>query len=193
MDIINTKIYGLEESLIRSGYPMRSVVEPFGYQGIDEFNKMLARGEKLGNAPNGSGHDKFLRGILVQADIIAPRYFWQEWDTYHFCESISSQSTQHCATKFNIRKMANTYVDPVMLKRLEEIVKEYNKNPLLTNFLRIKSNWLEGIELGRGVSTNYNTLKTMHSQREHHQLPEWNVVFEDWLHDLPYVKELGVI
>lgn len=193
MEIINTKVFGIEDSLIRSGYPLKTNIGLFKYEGVDEFNKMLVRGEKLGSAPNGSGHDKFLRGIVVQADIIAPRYFWQEWDTYHFCESISSQSTQHCAKKFNLRKMANQYVDPIMLSMLEKYIEAYNKEPTIQHFLKVKSNWLEGIELGRGISTNYNTLKTMHSQREHHQLPEWNVVFEDWLHDLPYVKELGVI
>lgn len=194
MKIINTRVYGLDESLIRSGYPMQTEIADI-CDAIREADwpKVNKRYVRLGSAPSGSGHDKFLRGIIVQADIIAPRYFWQEWDTYHFCESISSQSTMHCAGKFKVVNMGNKYVDEDMIYRLQVHIDKYIENPTVENLLIVKSNWLEGIELGRGISTNYNTLKTMHNQRKNHKLPEWNTVFEGWLKSLPLVTNLGVI
>ena len=206
MRIFNTQVYGFEESIIRSGYPMlteipEDIVKEICEMEFDEDDNELdiadsthfKRACKLGNTPGGSGHDKFLRGIRVQADIIAPRYFWQEWDTYHFNESISSQSTMHCITKFNIDQMVNQYVHPAILAVLKVAIKEYNENPSIENFLRVKSNIPEGLEVGRGIDTNYASIKTMYQQRETHRLPEWSVEFANWVNTLPYVKELGII
>lgn len=205
MKIINTEVYGLEESLIRAGYPMIVEIPERLFDAIYDMNfegefserdiedsQHFKRGIKLGSAPIGSGHDKFLRGIRVQMDIIAPRYFWQEWDTYHFNESISSQSTMHRITKFNIDQMVNSYVDPVVLERFKELIKEYNDNPVLENFLIVKSNVPEGLEVGRGIDTNYASIKTMYSQRKNHRLPEWSVVFKEWAEGLPYFQELCI-
>jgi hypothetical protein len=209
MRILNTKVYGLEESLVRAGYPMMTEICDMDELKVNDYDidfefignywdlrgdgPEFKRGITLGNAPIGSGHDKFLRGIRVQMDIIAPRYFWQEWDTYHFNESISSQSTMHRITKFNINEMCNPYVDPVILKRFKELLQNYNDNPVLKNFLVIKSNIPEGLEVGRGIDTSYASIKTMYSQRKNHKLPEWSVEFKEWVEELPYVRELGIL
>jgi hypothetical protein len=90
LKILNVRVYGLDESCIRAKYPFKLEIEEM------ENNKPdFKLFSKLGNAPIGSGHDKALRGIVVQFDMVAPRFFWQEWDTYDFAESISSQSTLH--------------------------------------------------------------------------------------------------
>ena len=46
---------------------------------------------------NGDEHAKVVRGINVSCSIIAPRYWWQEMDTYRFgTDRLSSESTMHC-------------------------------------------------------------------------------------------------
>lgn len=45
---------------------------------------------------SGTEHSKVLRGALVYAKISAPRFFWQEFDTYRIgVEKLSSGSTMH--------------------------------------------------------------------------------------------------
>ena len=44
---------------------------------------------------NGSSHRKFLRQIFVSVDIIAPLYWWREFDTYKVGTTANSCSTMH--------------------------------------------------------------------------------------------------
>jgi len=46
----------------------------------------------------GDGHNKFLESIAVWMDIDAPRYFWQQFDTYRIGVTKQSESTMHTMT-----------------------------------------------------------------------------------------------
>ena len=65
MRIKNIKIYGLEESIIRSGYPMQTG-EPSdlnfndGLKSDSLSKNSVNRAIKLANTTNGSGHNNFL-------------------------------------------------------------------------------------------------------------------------------------
>lgn len=186
--------------MVRSGYAMLTNVkddlwkyDPDAdeiYHGYDLYSVHIPRAIKLSNVPPGTGHDKFLRAIIVQFDLTAPRYFWQEWDTYHFHESISSQSTMHRITKFNLKEMCNDKVDSRIIEILNEYITNYNENPTPENLQKVKSNVPEGLELTRGISTSYAQLKTMFLQRKNHRLPEWSNDFVEFVKDLPMSKEL---
>lgn len=193
MRIFNTEIYGLKESIVRSGYPKlteikESMPSAFSYE-IDQDRK---RAEKLGKAPAGSGHDCFLKGIVVQCDIEAPAYWWPQWQRYHFADIISSQSKMHKITEMDIANACHEYVEPdaiaVALYRLEE----YKKNPTPENFERLLANVPQGLELTAAITTNYLQLKTMYHQRRHHRLKMWNMVFVNWVLDLPLFTSLCI-
>ena len=62
------RIYGLEDALVDSGNPHIASEHDFLY-GKAEDNNRQKRTEILGNADNGTGHDKFLRGIVVKCNI----------------------------------------------------------------------------------------------------------------------------
>lgn len=193
MKIFNVKTYGLAESLIRSGYPMQTLISEDMQRSIDQYgitDTMLKRGIKLGNTKGGEAHDKFLRGIVVQFDIVAPRFFWQEWDTYHFHENLSSQSTMHCISKFDIEKMCHEDVDQCVIDNLNLRITEYNADKTWQRLHKVKCNVPEGLEVGRGISSTYAQLKTQYFQRECHRLPEWNKDFIELCNNLPYFKEL---
>jgi hypothetical protein len=50
----------------------------------------------------GDEHAKVVRGIMVYAEINAPRYWWQEMDTYRIgTDRLSSESTMHIQGKLN--------------------------------------------------------------------------------------------
>lgn len=59
------------------------------------------------------GHNKFLEQIILWIDVRAPRYFWQEADTYRIGTSKQSESTMHTLIK-EIKKL-------YPLKRLEPL------------------------------------------------------------------------
>jgi len=192
MEIINTKVYGLDESLIRSGYPMR--VEPLEEELPIPFDNSCQRSIRLGNTPAGTGHDSFLKGILVESDWIAPQYIWPQFQRYHFADIISSQSKMHMIVRMmavpDRSKYFCKYVDQRAIDLVVEKVKAYNDNPTADNFETIIANTPSGLELGAGITTNYLQLKTMYNQRKNHRLKFWNTVFKEWCEGLDMFMEL---
>lgn len=187
MQILNTEVYGLKQSLIRAGYPMS--VEPVGV--LQESTNDMTRGTKLGNTRAGSGHDCFLKGILVQADFDMPQYWWQQAKRYHWFDIVSSQSTMHRICKFNISTMCTEDTDPRAIEICKEYILKYQLGQCKLD--AVLANIPSGLKLTVGISTNYLQLKTMYAQRQHHRLIGWNKVFRKWVQDLPYSEELGVI
>ena len=97
--ISNVKIYDLEESIIASGYPMRTIAE---MREIED--KDLRRGNKLVEATLGgnTAHHQFLTGIRVNFDMTFTNKGWVEAERYRFIDFVSSQSTMHRITKFDL-------------------------------------------------------------------------------------------
>ena len=67
----NVRVYGLEESVIASGYPMKKSYHPELIEGLPETltEKDWKRAKNLANTPPASGHDCFLKGVVVQFDL----------------------------------------------------------------------------------------------------------------------------
>ena len=190
LKITGDHVLGIENALVTAGYPLQTVVN-ISKDLTQEWEKLIKRGERLGKTPCGEGHDKFLRFITVIATVEAPRYWWQEFSTYHFAE-MNSQSTMHRITKMDIESCCNEYVDKRVINLVTSLIEQYNENPSTENFLKVKSNLPEGFMLSAGICTNYSQLKTMYKQRKGHRLPEWHR-FCEWIEGLPFVKEFGVV
>ena len=207
MDIVsNVKIYDLEESIIASGYPMRTVV---GAREVEE--KDLTRVHNLslatiGEKGNGA-HDQFLTGIRVNFDLTFSNKAWVEAERYRFLEFVSSQSTMHRITKFDIQNQYNKYVDRRVIKIMQEKVEEYNnllnEKPiagfeeehaqlLKDKYLGILYTNPAGFLLTARLTTDYRCLKNIYRQRKDHRLPEWRE-FCKWIETLPYAKELILV
>lgn len=201
MKLENIKVYDLEESLIASGYPMRTALtsrEP------DE--KDVKRGLALTKASNGNGaHAQWLTGVRVAFDLTCTNKMWVEAERYRFFEFVSSQSTMHRITKFNLDEAYNEYVDPRVIEVMKEKVGEYNsmgdgamldvKLQMELNELK-KKKYLEilytnpaGFELTARMTTNYRCLLNIYVQRHDHRLPEWREFCTELL-KLPMFPEL---
>ena len=106
----------------------------------------------------GDEHAKVVRGIVAYVEINAPRYMWQELDTYRIGrETLSSESTMHMQGKGLSE---------------EELVKMKNELP-------------EGTMQKRIVMLSYQTLRRIYKQRRKHRLPHWRE-FCAWIETLPY-------
>ena len=212
MKVENVKIYDLEESLIASGYPMRTDTELKVLE-----DKDISRGKKLVDATNtgNNAHAQFLTGIRVNFDLTCSNKMWVEAERYRFLEFVSSQSTMHRITKFDLDKAYNDYVDCRIIAIMKEKIDAYNKlqtefnnvlkgslkDPFVQHFVKktqkqLKEMYLEilysnpaGFELTARMATNYRCLRNIYIQRNDHRLPEWRE-FCKWIETLPYAKEL---
>ena len=193
----NARVYGLEESIVASGYPMQTyTVDLDVLEILDEeiiTKKDLKRVKHLGNAVAGSGHDCFLKGIIVQFDLQVPEYIWRQLDRYHFIDYISSQSKMHRITKINLDSVCNRYVYDEVKEILKSIIDKYeaetdtDKKKELFN--EIIANTPSGLMLTARMTTNYLQLKSIINQRSNHKMQEWRYLC-DWFKTLPMLEEL---
>ena len=197
--ITNVEVYGLERSIKTAKYP-KSV-------NIDTLDSTLTKGIKsCANCDTGEGHDNFLKGIVVQFDLTFSNKAWVEAERYHFLDFVSSQSTMHMITKFDVKSQCNRYVDPRIIDIVQEKINEYNRLKELNKingfskerqdimnelYLEILYNVPSGFQITAGMTTNYQQLKTIYQQRRHHKLPDWQI-FCDWCESLPLFKELCI-
>lgn len=97
MLISNVKVYGVEDSIRASKYPMSVDVESC----TDEITPTV---RSLGKCKTGTGHDNFLNGCIVQFDLSFTIKAWTEAERYHFFDFVSSQSTMHRIAEMDVRK-----------------------------------------------------------------------------------------
>lgn len=166
----------------------------------------------------GAEHRKFLRQIFVSMDIIAPRFWFLEFDTYKIGTVSNSCSTMHTIMKkpftledFSFDSSLPWAGDDCIaivedLNHIREIYllpeSEYNEMCFDIGFEEDEippqeTVWRALIELlpqsynqRRTVTMNYENVFNMIHQRENHKLSEWRY-FTDILKNLPYVKEIA--
>ena len=205
----NAKVYGLEESILASGYPMMTeTLDMNGYFGPSEGD--LKRAKHLGKAKPGSGHDCYLKGITLQFDLQVPEYIWRQLDRYHFIDYISSQSKMHRILELNVDDMCNKYVTKDTIDLLNHQINMYNSFDKNQEFWETRGiKYLElrngdtvpfckeelfnliiancpcGLMLTARMTTNYLQLKSICNQREYHKMQEWRMLVQ-WFKGLPY-------
>ena len=204
MVISNINVYGIENAIRGSKFPMSTDIESLN-------SDIVERTKKLGQSPVGAAHDQFLTGCLVQFDLTFTVKAWTEAERYHFFDFISSQSTMHRITKFDLDEAYIEYVDPRIIEIMKDKVDEYNelqecskhwtlehmtqeeidvaKEDLKNRYLEILYSNPCGFKLTAAMTTNYRQLKTIYYQRKNHRLPEWREFCEQ-IEQLPYFKEL---
>lgn len=195
----NVCLYDVKESIKASKYPMSVDINKLN----DDVTKTV---KKLASTDVGSGDDNFLNGFRIAFDLTFSNKAWVEMERYHFMDFVSSQSTMHKITKFELKSQCNKYVDSRIIDIVQEYINEYNRLSNLDNvnltekvaknradimkelYLTILYNIPSGFQLTARMTTNYRQLKTIYFQRRNHRLPEWRE-FCRWIEQLPYFKE----
>lgn len=186
MKISNVKVYGFDESIIASGYPMKASIPDES----EVTEQAVNVAKNLSKCEIGTGHDNFLNGIIVQFDLRCSLKMWTQAERYHFLDFVSSQSTMHMLRVMSVDECCNEYVDARVKAVLNELVCAYNSDKTEENFLRMIYNIPSGFELTARMTTDLRQLKTIVRQRKKHRLPEWRT-FCEWVESLPAYKELG--
>lgn len=183
----NVRVYGLENSFRVSKFPMSA-----NHLKCDE--SYTPRIKSLANAKGGSGHDNFLKGIVVQFDFTATNKVWVEAERYNFFDIVSSQSTMHKLKDMKLDECFIKYTDKRIVEIMKELQKEFNEVNTKDStaeerkeaFYNLVYSCPSGLLITAGISTNYLQLKTMYHQRKGHYLDEWSVDFVKFVNSLPY-------
>lgn len=177
--VSNVQVYGIEESIAASKLP-------FAVNPEDVTPEITKTVKALALSLPGFGEDTFLDGIIVQFDLTFTMKAWTELQRYHFIEFVSSQSTMHRITKFELEDQCNEYVDSRIIEILREKISDYEQDKTEESFYRMMYNIPSGMRLTARMSTDYRQLKTIYRQRRNHRLkPDWGE-FCDWIETLPY-------
>lgn len=195
--VSNVNVYGFEEAVKGAKYSYAIDTNAV----TSEVTKTTL---SLANSKAGSGHDQFMTGIIVQFDLTFSNKAWVEAERYKFLNFISSQSTMHRITKFDLDQAYLPYVDNRIVEIMKEKVKAYNElqaqmtsfknegkdvsemmNTLSEMYLEILYSNPAGFRLTAKMTTNYRALKTIYNQRKDHRLPEWRA-FCEWVKTLPH-------
>lgn len=113
----------------------------------------------------GDEHAKAIRGLQVYATIEAPRWMWQEIDTYRVgTDRLSSESTMHIDAKGLSNEELMDFKDHLEEGKIQKRIQVFS----------------------------YQTLRRIYFQRKNHRLPVWHE-FCEWIESLPYASELITI
>lgn len=149
----------------------------------------------------GSDHGKFLRMINVTVDLIAPLYWWKEFDTYKVGTVANSCSTMHKihAKEFTLDDFSHEHLLPppdeatVFMEHLVDGLNFYRQRYFES---KDKKYWWQMIQLlptsynqKRTVQLNYAVLLNMYHARKNHKLDEWHTLCE-WIEELPYFRDI---
>ncbi len=132
------------------------------------------------------GHNKFLEEIQLWTLVRAPRYLWQEMDTYRL-SSKQSESTMH--TLVNELKRLDAITDGLEYDAACElwiddnfecpeqvttpIFREMERLAVADKLQELKSILPEGFLQRRMWHFSYKTFRNMILQRRKHRLPHW--------------------
>lgn len=149
----------------------------------------------------GTDHRKFMRMIVVYADITAPLYWWKEADTYKVGTVRNSCSTMHKITEkeftlndFSCEHLFTSDISekgtPLgLMKNIIDMLNIYRTEYLNS---KDKSDWWQLIQLlpssynqRATVMFNYEVLSNIYHSRKNHKLDCW-IDFCDWIETLPY-------
>lgn len=157
----------------------------------------------------GTDHRKFMRMIVVYADIVAPLYWWKEFDTYKVGTVTNSCSTMHKIheKEFTLDDFSHEHLVKYSKEVLDDIIiqlnfwrKVYLNGGRVNNYdgtdrifePKDKDAWWQLIQLlpssynqRRTFMVNYEVLANIYKSRRSHKLDEWRK-FCDWIETLPY-------
>ena len=174
--------------------------------------KDLALAQKLVLA--GTDHSKFMRMIHIQADIVAPIYWWKEFDTYKVGTTRNSCSTMHTIhqKKFALSDFSheNMYMcedgvpdheEQITCDVLETVIRNLNYTREayleLTDMQSKKKAWYNMIQMlpssymqKSTIDFSYQTARNIYFARRNHKLDEWHEFINEILAPLPYFEEL---
>ena len=154
-------------------------------------------------ASRDGGHNKFLESMMIWVLVQAPRYWWQEADTYRLSTK-QSESTMHTLVKElqRITKVTNLVEHEASLRQWavdnfedQFIISQDTLNRLQMlavsgDLVGLKGLLPEGFLQRRVWCFSYKTLRNMILQRRNHRLPHWKCFLKETLEHIDHPELL---
>lgn len=193
MDVVrNVRVYDLNETIKASGYPMRTTVIDYENEPVTEKDIQRCINLIKATENDNAAHGQFLSGILVSFDLTFSVKAWTEAERYRFLTFVSSMSSMHRISKFDLDTCFDSHVDGRQKEVIRQLVCEYNEETdpekKKEAYLKVLYSCPTGLKLTARLTTNYRCLRNIYKQRHNHRLPEWRE-FCEWIMTLPYAKE----
>lgn len=141
----------------------------------------------------GSEESKYRRMIIVTMDVVAPLYWWKEFDTYKVGTVANSCSTMHKihSKEFTLDDFSHEHLFDYSKEQLDNLIGWLNMCRDNYSLDKNKDYWWQMIQLlptsynqRRTIQLNYEVLAQIYRQRKNHKLDEWHT-FCDWIKRLP--------
>ena len=202
----NSEVYGWEAAIRGMRNPMNSWDKSDSFpkerkyteDGYIEYNRFEIGPNDLNLMKRlikaGPDHSKFMRMIGVFVDMVAPLYWWKEFDTYKVGTVANSCSTMHKIhdKEFTLDDFSHEHLVGPSMAILKTTIDTLNYWRDSYNLYNNKEYWWNMIQLlptsynqRRTVSLNYAVLANMYHARKEHKLDEWRD-FCKWIESLPY-------
>ena len=159
--------------------------------GPNDYELMM----KLAKA--GTDHRKFMRMIVVYADITAMQPWWSEFDTYKVGSVRNSCSKMHKihVKEFTEEDFEHTGIDEcgdftktvfkAVVEQCEVLRKKFNVTQEKKYWRALIELLPEGYRMRSTVMLNYEVLANIYKSRRGHKLDCWRE-FCSWIETLPY-------
>ena len=170
----------------------------YKYFNLGENDLKLMQSLYRASLKDNHAHRKYLRQIMVSMDIVAPLYWWKEFDTYKVGTTANSCSTMHKihSKEFELSDFSVEHLSEESLRVFKEIIARLNICRKLYLVDKDKTCWWQLIQLlpssynqRRTVTMNYENVVTITAQRAGHKLDEWKE-FVKIVSDLPFIEEI---
>ncbi len=199
IELTKTSVMNLENAIRGARNPMNSWAK--SDSAYDEDGNYVLGENDIGLGMRlcraGSDHRKFIRQIFVSVDILAPLYWWKEFDTYKVGTVANSTSTMHKiqAKSFSRDDFSHDHMSETALRCLDSVIACLEEQRLQFLETKEKSYWYDMIQLLpssynqlRTVTLSYEVLTNIYYARRFHKLDEWHTLCA-WIESLPYAKE----
>lgn len=159
------------------------------------LDDMKSVAEKL--ASHDGGHNKFLESIIVWLDVQAPRYWWQEADTFRLSTK-QSESTMHtlmgelASVDMDDSIAVSTFLDENFETQScsTDVLKRIQMAVASGNIVDVKKLLPEGFLQKRLWCMSYRTLRNIIGQRRTHRLPHWQSFIKQVLKQIEHPELL---
>lgn len=188
-----SEIYLRVEKVDEAGY--EAALHGLAHNKKQDVGRMAKVARKL--AELDGGHNKFLESIVIWLDVRAPRYWWQEADTFRLSTK-QSESTMHTLTgellaiDMDSSKRVNQFIadnfepescSPETLRTIYDAAQK-------KNLIGVKKRLPEGFLQTRMWCMNYKTLRNIILQRRSHRLPHWKAFIRQTLDQVEHPELL---
>ena len=199
ISVTNPEVFGWKAAIRGMRNPMNSWDKSDSFEDQGDFiigpNDMKLMWQLI---RSGAEHRKFLRMIHAQMDVVAPLYWWKEFDTYKVGTVANSCSTMHKihSKVFALNDFSHEHLTGKSLEVLQSTIDRLNFCREVYLKDKDKDLWWQMIQLlpssynqKRTIDLNYEVCRIIIHQRTGHKLDEWNQ-FVDALKNLDYMGDL---